>query len=127
MISYVTVGTNNFEEAKKFFDELLKDIGAKRIHDLEKTCAWSTGGQAALAVTKPFDGKPATVGNGIMLSIPLNDRTQVAQMHQKALSLGGANEGDPGVRDIVDGQEFYAAYFRDLDGNKFALVNFGPA
>lgn len=127
MISYVSVGTNNFEQARRFFDELFSCIGATRLHDFEKTCAWSTGsGQAVLAVTKPFDGNPATAGNGTMLSIALNSRAEVAQLHAKALQLGGANEGDPGVRAVVEGRDFFAAYFRDLDGNKFAAVSFGP-
>lgn len=127
MIGYVLVGTNNFAEAKRFFDELLADIGAKRMDDLEKMCSWSTGpGHGVLAVVKPFDGKPATVGNGSMASIPLRNRAEVNKFHAKALSLGAANEGDPGVRAVVNGQDFYAAYFRDLDGNKFAAVSFGP-
>jgi predicted lactoylglutathione lyase len=35
-------------------------------------------------------------------------------MHQKALELGGTDEGAPGPR----GPGFYIGYFRDLDGNK---------
>ena len=36
-------------------------------------------------------------------------------MYEKALELGGSDEGGPGPR---GDSGFYAAYFRDLDGNK---------
>ena len=77
--------------------------------------AWSTGPTApAISVITPYDGKPATVGNGTMVAIIVDSPEKVQAIHAKALELGGANEGDPGPR----GDGFYAAYFRDLDGNK---------
>jgi predicted lactoylglutathione lyase len=45
-------------------------------------------------------------------------------MHRKALELGGADEGKPGVR-AEGGEGFYAAYFRDLDGNKLDVFCYG--
>jgi predicted lactoylglutathione lyase len=115
MIGYVTLGTSNIERAKKFYDELFAVIGAKRAMDSESFCMWSnsaTGG--GVAVIKPFDGKPATVGNGVMVALAVDSKDKVNALHAKALSLGGKDEGKPGPR----GGNFYAGYFRDLDGNK---------
>ena len=70
----------------------------------------------SFAVMTPFDGKPATVGNGVMIGLYLSSADQVNAIHAKALALGGADEGAPGPR----GEHFYGAYFRDLDGNKLA-------
>jgi len=67
-----------------------------------------------VAIIKPFDGKPATVGNGVMVALAAASKAQVDAIHAKALALGGADEGAPGPR----GPGFYAGYFRDLDGNK---------
>ena len=67
-----------------------------------------------MSVIKPFDGKPATVGNGVMVALQAASKEQVGAVHKKALELGGKDEGAPGPR----GAGFYAAYFRDLDGNK---------
>jgi predicted lactoylglutathione lyase len=67
-----------------------------------------------VSVIKPFDGKPATVGNGVMVSLAASSKAQVDALHRKALELGGKDEGAPGPR----GDGFYAGYFRDLDGNK---------
>ena len=87
-----------------------------RMMDTERFIAWGTpGGGAGIGLTRPFDGKPATVGNGVMVAFEARDKAQVDRIHRLALSLGGKDEGAPGPR---GDQGFYAAYFRDLDGNK---------
>jgi predicted lactoylglutathione lyase len=88
--------------------------------EMERFIAWGTpGGAAGFGLTKPFDGKPATVGNGVMVALAARDKAQVDRLHALALSLGGTCEGPPGPR----GEGFYAAYFRDLDGNKFCAIH----
>ena len=115
MIGYTTVGTNDIKKAAKFYDALLAEFGAKRTMENERFIAWGTGpDQPMISVIKPFDGKPATVGNGVMVALAAKNKAQVDAIHKKALSLGGKDEGAPGDR----GGGFYAAYFRDLDGNK---------
>jgi predicted lactoylglutathione lyase len=116
MIGYVTLGTNDLERAAAFYDELLSLIGAGRFMDEETFVAWTVApGAPALSVTKPYDGKPATVGNGVMVALAMQSTDQVDALHAKALELGGTDEGAPGPR---GDSGFYAAYFRDLDGNK---------
>ena len=123
MIGYVTLGTNKYQEAAKFYDDLFATIGAGRIMDSDTFIAWSTGPRApAVSILRPYDGKDATVGNGVMVAIALDSPYKVDALHAKAIELGGADEGAPGLR----GENFYAGYFRDLDGNKlngFCMVD----
>ena len=122
MIGYVTLGTNNFDDAAKFYDELLGSIGAGRFMESDEFIAWATApGSPAISITKPYDGKEATVGNGMMVAIVVDSREKVNALHAKAMELGGADEGAPGQR--MD--NFYAGYFRDLDGNKLNAFFFG--
>ena len=115
MIGYVTLGTNRFDQAAKFYDELFATIGAGRLMEGDSFIAWSTGPSApAVSIIRPYDGKPATVGNGVMVAIAMDSSAKVDAFHAKALQLGGVDEGAPGSR----GNNFYAGYFRDLDGNK---------
>ena len=115
MIGYVTLGTNDFQRAARFYDALLADLGATRLFDMETFIAWSTGpGVPAVSIIKPFDGKAATVGNGVMVALAASSKEQVDKIYAKAISLGATDEGKPGPR----GDGFYAGYFRDLDGNK---------
>ena len=115
MIGYVTLGTNNMDKAAAFYDALLGTLGASRMMEAETFIAWSTGmGAPAISVIKPADGNAATVGNGAMVAIVVDSTEKVDALHAKALELGGTDEGAPGQR--MD--NFYAGYFRDLDGNK---------
>ena len=117
MIGYVTLGTNNLERAVAFYDELFATIGAGRFLETEQFVAWCKSPESpGVSVTKPFDGQPATVGNGVMVAIMLDSTDEVDAFYQKALELGATCEGAPGLRGEMDG--FYAGYFRDLDGNK---------
>ncbi|MDH5239594.1 MAG: VOC family protein [Gammaproteobacteria bacterium] len=115
MIGYVTVGTNDIDRAAKFYDALFASLGASRFFDTDTFIAWATGPSApAFSVTKPYDGNAATVGNGVMVAIAMDSTDKVDAFYAKALELGGTDEGAPGLR--LD--NFYAGYFRDLDGNK---------
>ena len=116
MIGYVTVGTNDLPRAARFYDAIAEEMGTGRMMDFETFIAWGTpGGAAGIAATKPFDGQPATVGNGTMVALQAADQEQVKRLYELALANGGSDEGAPGPRG-EDG--FYAAYFRDPDGNK---------
>lgn len=127
MLGYVTLGTNDFAAATKFYDELLQIVGAKRVWDDETFVAWGNSPTGAgLSVTKPYDGNPATVGNGVMVAIAAPDRATVDKIYDKAIELGATCEGKPGLRG-GDDSTFYAAYFRDLDGNKLDAFYMGPA
>ena len=115
MIGYVTLGTNDLDAAVSFYDELLGSIGATRTLEGDNFVAWGTGPSApGLAVNRPFDGEPASIGNGVMIAIALDAPEKVDAFYAKVMELGGSDEGAPGLR----GETFYAGYFRDLDGNK---------
>lgn len=116
MIGYVTVGTNDIAAAATFYDALFAEIGAGRFMQEDSFIAWTVSpDKPAFSISKPFDGKPATVGNGVMIAFALENPDQVKALYGKAIELGATDEGKPGNR----GENgFYAAYFRDLDGNK---------
>lgn len=116
MIGYVTVGTNDLARAATFYDAIAAEMGVGRMMEWDGAIAWGKpGGAAGIAATKPFDGNPASVGNGVMVALEAKDKAQVDRLHAIALANGGTCEGPPGPRG--DGG-FYAGYFRDPDGNK---------
>ena len=114
-VGYITLGTNDLEKACAFYDQLMDTIGFSRIWDDGKLVVWGVSlEEAAVGVTTPFDDTSATIGNGVMVAMQAQNEEQVKAFYQKAIELGGSDEGPPGQR--ID--NFYAAYFRDLDGNK---------
>lgn len=122
MISYATVGSNDFDKSLPFFTELLGTQGVTKMFDHPRGgVAFARDGKLVLGVLKPFNGEAATVGNGTMVAFEMPDREAVDAFHAKAIDLGGTCEGAPGER----GPGFYLAYFRDLEGNKFCACKFG--
>ena len=122
MIGYATLGTNDLARAARFYDELLGTIGAKRFMESERFIAWAVSPTApSLGVITPHDGKPATVGNGVMIALVVDSKAKVDALYNKAISLGAKDEGPAGPR----GGGFYAGYFRDLDGNKLNVFCMG--
>lgn len=116
MIGYVTLGTNDLARAASFYDALVGEMGGKRfMEEGDIFIAWAVDPAApGIALTKPFNGEAATVGNGVMVAIQVDSTDKVDALHAKALELGATDEGAAGPR----GDGFYAGYFRDPDGHK---------
>jgi predicted lactoylglutathione lyase len=121
MIGYVTIGTNDIEISKAFYDVLAEELGGKRTFSNERMQGWGSRRGAMLAVCTPYDGSPATIGNGTMVSLAAPSQEMVDKVYAKAISLGAKDEGAPGLR----GDTFYGAYFRDPDGNKLCVFKAG--
>jgi catechol 2,3-dioxygenase-like lactoylglutathione lyase family enzyme len=119
MIGFITIGTNNLASAEVFFDVLLAQLGGKKLNKSERFIHWNTGkeghGGAGLTVLQPLNGESAQPGNGITIALQARDIQQVKRAYNIAVKLGGQCEGQPGPH----GNGLYAAFFRDLDGNKF--------
>jgi catechol 2,3-dioxygenase-like lactoylglutathione lyase family enzyme len=125
MFSYAVLGTNDLPRAIAFYDATLAPLGHARIPDYDPdgtSAAWGLDDPGPhLWVTLPFDGQPATTGNGVMLSFLADSPAAVDAFHAAGLAKGGTSEGAPGLRPQY-GEGFYAAYLRDPDGNKINAV-----
>ena len=121
MIGYATIGVNDLDRARSFYDPVIEALGGKRTFAFERMQFYGGQGQSMLAVCLPYDEKPATAGNGSMFGLPAASREAADAAHAAALAAGGTCEGPPGQR--MDG--FYGAYFRDLDGNKLCAFYTG--
>ncbi len=120
---YLTLGTNDLARAARFYDAALAPLGLARRTTLETEIGYGhpADSRARLWITLPFDGNPASVGNGSMPALVAASSEAVRAFHAAALAHGGSDEGAPGPRPY--GQGFYAAYVRDPDGNKLSAVH----
>ncbi|TAJ71882.1 MAG: VOC family protein [Phenylobacterium sp.] len=123
MIGYATIGTNDLERATKFYDAVLAPLGGKRTFANGERMQFygSKDTPGMIAVSKPYDEKPATVGNGSMFGLPAASKEQVDAAYAAAMAAGGVCDGAPGQRLPT----FYGAYFRDPDGNKVCVFKMG--
>ena len=118
MIAYSTVGVNDMDRAIAFYDAVFAPLGCVRDTTSSTWTGYSRAGdRSRFFLTRPFDRAPASSGNGVMLAFLAEDRAAVEAFHAEALRTGGSDEGPPGVREGMK-PVFYAAYVRDLDGNK---------
>ena len=124
MLAYATLGSNRLEDAKAFYDALMPLVGFAPMMEHGSGGRIYGGKNTMFAIVGPFDGQPATVGNGTMIGFLAEDRGQVDRFHAKVLELGGIDEGAPGPRGPDEAQA-YMAYARDLDGNKICAFFFG--
>ena len=121
MLDHVSIGVRDIAAARRFYDAVLAPLGMEPNFATDRLQSYGALGEGSLAVCKPFDQKPASPGNGAMTALAAPSREVVDAVHAAAVAGGGACEGPPGARS--DG--FYAAYFRDLDGNKLCAFKMG--
>ena len=126
MFHYITIGCNDLARAQRFYDAVMPTLGL-----VQRSVRADEVGYGAPAperirfwVTRPYDGKAATVGNGSMPALYAATRAAVDAFHAAGLAAGGTDEGAPGLRPY--GADFYACYLRDPDGNKISAVCQGP-
>ena len=114
-MNYTVLGTNNMEASVKFYDSLFEQTELKQVFATERMTFWQCE-DFSFAIAIPFDGEPATNGNGTMVGFSVGSTEEVKRLHSKAVELGGICEGEPGQR----GPKF-SAYARDLDNNKIVF------
>jgi catechol 2,3-dioxygenase-like lactoylglutathione lyase family enzyme len=129
MLFHVYVGITDFERAFGFYTALMDTLSLKlKFRDAQMGCAsWMAEDQPRplFVISRPYDGNPASVGNGQMLGLLAPDRATVDRAHAVALAQGGSCEGPPGLRPQYH-EHYYGAYFRDPDGNKLCVCCHSP-
>ena len=124
MISHTYVGVNDFQRALLFYSAVMDKLGLKLkfAEEGHGWAGWTDPGQdrPLFLIGRPFDGQPASAGNGAMIALLASTRDMVDAAHGAALEHGGSCEGAPGLRPHYHAN-YYGAYFRDLDGNKLAV------
>jgi catechol 2,3-dioxygenase-like lactoylglutathione lyase family enzyme len=115
-VSHVSLGTNDYERAKAFYARVLKVIGCKLIMEHPGAAAFGRA-YPEFWINSPFDGKPATAGNGIHVGFAALSKAEVDLFFKEAIAAGGTADGDPGHRHDY-GEPYYGCFVRDPDGNK---------
>lgn len=120
LLSHVSLGTNDFERATRFYDAVLPTVGARRVADHDGMAAWGHT-FPEFWVQRPFDGKAAAVGNGTHIAFLAHSRAEVDAFHAAAVEAGGVDDGPPGPRTDYS-PAYYGCFIRDPDGHKIEAM-----
>jgi catechol 2,3-dioxygenase-like lactoylglutathione lyase family enzyme len=126
MYSHVTIGTNDIERAVKFYDAVMAVLAHAKFREGDGYVGYGTADGEKVWVVTPFDGKPASVGNGMHIAFAAPTRYAVDAAYEIGLANGGTDEGAPGLRPHYH-PDYYGAYMRDPDGNKIQVVCHKPS
>ncbi|MEP4380587.1 MAG: VOC family protein [Alphaproteobacteria bacterium] len=116
ILSHVSIGTNDFDRAVTFYDQVLTTLGCRRVLEHDGMVAW---GRAfpEFFVQAPHDGASASVGNGTHIGFIAPDKASVDEFHATAIAAGAQDDGTPGPRPAY-GAPYYGCFIRDPDGHK---------
>lgn len=128
MFSHIQIGARNLPRMINFYDAVLASLGLVRISDSADGgppgAGWHYDGVVwpQFYIQLPFNGLPATWGNGTQISFAAVSRDEVNQAWSIAMQMGGSDEGAPGPRPQY-GESYFGAYCRDPEGNKLCFVH----
>lgn len=119
-VAHVSLGTNDFPRAKRFYDAVLATLDLACLMEVDEGAGYGHK-VPEFWIQLPHDGQAANPGNGTHICFHAETQEQVKAFHQKALELGGEDDGKPGVRKEYS-DNYYAAFVRDPDGNKIEAM-----
>jgi catechol 2,3-dioxygenase-like lactoylglutathione lyase family enzyme len=126
MFTHVTVGTNDPDQARAFYDATFAALGIPGQHTPKGAWYGDPDPEAATGaffVVTPRNEEPACFANGGTIGFKADSAAQVDAWYAAGIARGGSDEGAPGPRDY--GMPLYAAYMRDPDGNKLCALFMG--
>lgn len=122
MIDHVSLGVNDLDRAARFYEAVLGTLGFAKLEVRPATVGFGKrypefwlNLRAAMA--------PVPADSGAHVCVRARDTAAVDAFHAAALAAGGSSDGAPGLRG-QHGRGYYAAFVRDLDGNRVEAVTF---
>lgn len=125
MFTHVTVGANDVEASRKFYDAVLGALGhqAGTFSDQPRPGVWYMTPRGMLGVVTPRDGQAACHANGGTIGFFASSPEAVVAFAEAGVAAGGAAIEDPaGPRNTPFGP-MHLAYLRDPAGNKICAVH----
>ena len=119
MIEHVSISVRDLAKSKKFYNAAPKSLGYKLYRDYPPMAAgYLQGGSTSFWIAKQKRLAPGHVAFGA------KSKKAVQAFHKAGLKAGGKDNGGPGFR-LDYGDDYYAAFLYDPDGNNIEACYFG--
>jgi catechol 2,3-dioxygenase-like lactoylglutathione lyase family enzyme len=122
MLDHVTIGVSDIERSKAFYDNVLKSIGIERLYaEGDSASGYGTNKKAFFWI-----GLKSSPITGMHIAFGVQERALVDRFHATGLSVGGRDNGVPGLRPHYH-PHYYGAFILDPDGHNIEAVCHRPA
>ncbi len=120
MLHHLSLPVSNIERAGRFYDGVLGALGFQRVAENAEFVGYGTEtGKDKFALMQTSPVTAAT--RGFHIAFTARSKSDVDEFHKQALLLGGADNGEAGLRPHY-GDNYYAAFVADLDGHHLEAV-----
>jgi catechol 2,3-dioxygenase-like lactoylglutathione lyase family enzyme len=117
MLDHVKIPVKDFDESRKFYEEVLASIGGKVLMELP-----------GLVLVGNEDGMVGISQSDQVMPLHVAfkaDREGVQRFYDTALKAGASDNGAPGVRADIH-PNYYAAFVHDPNGHNIEAVCHAP-
>jgi catechol 2,3-dioxygenase-like lactoylglutathione lyase family enzyme len=122
MLDHVTIGVEDLERSRRFYDSALRPLGIACLYGDEKRFA-GYGVHSRAFFWIGIRNQPQT---GSHIAFAANDRPTVDRFYEAAMAAGATDNGPPGLRPHYD-PDYYGAFVLDPDGHNIEAVCRAPA
>jgi catechol 2,3-dioxygenase-like lactoylglutathione lyase family enzyme len=122
VIDHVSIAVSDLAAAAKFYESTLAPLGYALLEERPTTVGFGKR-YAEFWINLRMSPLPSS---GAHVALRAAGTAAVDAFHAAALAAGGTCDGPPGLRPQY-GESYYAAFIRDVDGNRIEAVTFPGA
>src|SRR5947207_700201 len=122
MIDHISIAVRDLDRAARFYQAVLGAIGYAQLETRPHTIGFGKK-YPELWLNLRTTMTPLPDDSGAHVALRVRSTDLVDAFHAAALAAGGSSDGAPGLRP-QHGEGYYAAFIRDLDGNRIEAVTF---
>ena len=123
MIDHISIAVRDLGKAEAFYAAVLATIGFAKMREWPDATIGFGKKHPEFWINKRTGMSRISDDNGVHICLRAPDTASVDAFHAAALKAGGSSDGEPGVREHYN-PRYYAAFVRDLDGNRIEAVTF---
>jgi catechol 2,3-dioxygenase-like lactoylglutathione lyase family enzyme len=123
MIDHISIAVRDLGKAEAFYAAVLATLGMAKLREWPNATVGFGKKYPEFWINRREAMGRAAEDSGVHICLRAPDSAAVDAFHAAALKAGGISDGAPGLRPHYH-VTYYAAFIRDLDGNRIEAVTF---